>query len=479
MFIMRKVILLLFAVTAITSCKSSKSKKGKAGKPGVQGEIVVTQKGQEWSSKRPYGMVPIPGGAFVLGQSDMDFTGTDTKSPLTTVTVSAFYMDDTEVTNAEYRVFVNYVRDSIVRSTLAEKAGGEGGGGKGEEGIERYAYLNKKSEEEQSAYQQYLEEHGGRDGYDETKKLDWSVPIEWSTRNYPDVAYAEAMESLYYPPEERFNNERVLDSRKLIYRFTWIDQLEAVKNKGRGKNFMKTESIAIYPDTTVWLRDFNYSFNEPLFEQYFWHKAYSKYPVVGVTWDQARAFCAYSTKAKNDYNQSLKKRKERIFPYRLPSEVEWEYAARGGLENAPYPWGGPYLIDDRGCYLANFKPKRGDYMESEKGFLYTAPVKSFHKNGFGLYDMAGNVSEWTISAYNNSSYIISSTLNPYLGNRIEDPRKVIKGGSWKDIGYMLMLSERDWEHKDSARSFIGFRRVQTTPEGAKVKYPSIQKHQIR
>lgn len=287
------------------------------------------------------------------------------------------------------------------------------------------------------------------------------------------------MESLYYPPEERFNNERVLDPRKLVYQFTWIDQLEAVKKKGRGEDFIRREATPIYPDTTVWLRDFNYSFNEPLFEQYFWHKAYSKYPVVGVTWDQARAFCAYSTKSKNDFNQSRKKKLEKVFPYRLPSEVEWEYAARGGLENAPYPWGGPYLIDDRGCYLANFKPKRGDYMESEKGYLYTAPVKSFHKNGFGLYDMAGNVSEWTVSAYNNSSYVISSTLNPYLGNRIEDPRKVIKGGSWKDIGYMLMVSERDWEHKDSARSYIGFRRVQTIPEGAKGKFPKSAKYQTK
>ncbi len=471
---MRKVLLLLLTATTIISCNSSK--KGRAGKPGIQGEIVATEKSQQWNAKRPYGMVPIPGGAFVLGQSDMDFTSTDTKAPLTTVTVSAFYMDDTEVTNAEYRIFVNYVRDSIVRSQLAERAGDEGGD---EEGIGRYAYLNKKSEDEENAYQTMINERGGRDGYDESKKLDWSVPIEWNTSRYPDVAYAEVMESLYYPPEERFNNERVLDSRKLVYRFTWVDQLEAVKKKGRGENFLKTESIAIYPDTTVWLRDFNYSFNEPLFEQYFWHKAYSKYPVVGVTWDQARAFCAYSTKSKNDFNQSKKKKLDKVFPYRLPSEVEWEYAARGGMENAPYPWGGPYLIDDRGCYLANFKPKRGDYMENEKGYLYTAPVKSFHKNGFGLYDMAGNVSEWTVSAYNNSSYIISSTLNPYLGNRIEDPRKVIKGGSWKDIGYMLMVSERDWENKDSARSYIGFRRVQTIPEGSKVKFPPVQKHQIR
>ncbi|MDR3272921.1 MAG: gliding motility lipoprotein GldK [Flavobacteriaceae bacterium] len=474
---MKKILLLLLVLTLVVSCKSLR--KGKTGKPGERGEVVTSHKNQNWISERPIGMVPIPGGAFVLGQSDMDFNATEVKALQTTVTISSFYMDDTEVTNAEYRQFINYVRDSIVRTLLAEKAGTESSGkGKGE-GIGDYAYRSKKSEKEQSAYQKFLEEKGGRDGYDNVgKELDWSVPLEWNPERYPDVAYAEAIESVYYTPEERFNGERVIDGRKLVYKFSWLDQLEAIRKKGRGKGLIKTEAIAIYPDTTVWLRDFNYSYNEPLFEQYFWHKAFKNYPIVGVTWNQARAFCAYSTKNKNDWNQSRKKKKDKVFEYRLPTEVEWEYAARGGLENAPYPWGGPYLIDDRGCYLANFKPKRGDYIEDHEkaNYMYTAPVRSFHKNGFGLYEMAGNVSEWTGSAFNNSSYTIASTMNPYLGNRIEDARKVIKGGSWKDIGYMLMVGERDWEHKDSARSYIGFRRVQSIPEGLKVKYPQIKKY---
>lgn len=159
--------------------------------------------------------------------------------------------------------------------------------------------------------------------------------------------------------------------------------------------------------------------------------------------------------------------------FRLPTEAEWEYAARGGKENATYPWGGPYLQDDRGCYLANFKPKRGNYIEDEKKgtYTYTAPVKSFPKNGYGLYDMAGNVAEWTQSPYNNSTYEFSSTLNPYLSNQAyQEPKKVVRGGSWKDVGYLLMTGYRDYEYKDSARSYIGFRTVQDIPEGsAKIK----------
>ncbi len=349
---------------------------------------------------------------------------------------------------------------------LAEAAGDGGGNGNGA-GIADYAYLSKKADN-QTPYQEYLESQGGRDGYDESKRLDWSVPLHWTTADYPDVQYAEVLESMYLPKAERINNERVIDTRKLKYSFQWEDVESAVKDKSRGTKYLKKESIAVYPDTTVWIKDFNYAYNEPLYDGYFWHSAYKNYPVVGVTWDQARAYCNFKSKLKSDYNESLKKRKQKPMAFRLPTEAEWEYAARGGLDNATYPWGGPYLIDDRGCYLANFKPKRGTYIEDEKKgtYTYTAPVKQFPKNGYGLYDMAGNVSEWTESPYNNSTYLFSSTLNPYLSNQAyKEVRKVVRGGSWKDVGYMLMTGYRDWERKDSARSYIGFRTVQDIPEG--------------
>jgi len=106
-------------------------------------------------------------------------------------------------------------------------------------------------------------------------------------------------------------------------------------------------------------------------------------------------------------------------------------------------------------------------MEDEKlgTYTYAAPVKKFKKNSFGLFDMAGNVSEWTESAYNNSSYGFSSTLNPSTKDK-EDAKRSVRGGSWKDVGYMLMTGARDFEMKDSARSYIGFRTVQDIPEAA-------------
>lgn len=96
--------------------------------------------------------------------------------------------------------------------------------------------------------------------------------------------------------------------------------------------------------------------------------------------------------------------------FRLPTEAEWEYAARGGLESATFPWGGPYTKSDRGCFLANFKPNRGDYAADQA--LYTVEAKSYESNGYNLYNMAGNVSEWTDSAYDANSYEFMSTMNP-------------------------------------------------------------------
>ena len=463
---MKRVFLILMSATVVMSC--SKRGGASAGKPGSKGELIPRGKSKSFVAERPYGMVAIPGGSFVMGLADQDFTNTPEKAMLKTVTVSSFFMDETETTNAKYREFINYVRDSVVRSLLAEAAGDGAADGDGNS-IGDYAYLSKKAGENKTAYQDFMESQGGRDGYNESKKLDWSVPLKYKTSDYPDAQYAEILESIYIPPAERINNERLIDTRKLLYAYTWEDMSSAVKDKSRGDKYLKKESIAIYPDTAVWVKDFNYAYNEPLYDGYFWHSSYKNYPVVGVTWDQARAYANFKSKLKSDYNESLKKRKQKPMNFRLPTEAEWEYAARGGKENATYPWGGPYLQDDRGCYLANFKPKRGNYIEDEKKgtYTYTAPVKQFPKNGFGLYDMAGNVAEWTESPYNNATYQFASTLNPNLSNQAyKEPRKSVRGGSWKDIGYLLMTGYRDYERKDSARSYIGFRTVQDIPEGS-------------
>ena len=188
---------------------------------------------------------------------------------------------------------------------------------------------------------------------------------------------------------------------------------------------------------------------------YFWHDAYSTYPVVGVTWKQANAFCQWRTNTKNAY-QRTKKKKSLVPEFRLPTEAEWEYAARGGLQSAMYPWGGPYTKNDRGCFMANFKPMRGDYAVDQA--LYTVEANAYDPNGYNLFNMAGNVAEWVASSYEQDAYEFSASMNPNVNN-LYNEKKVIRGGSWKDVKYFLQVSSRDYEYENQPRSYIGFRTV--------------------
>jgi len=224
------------------------------------------------------------------------------------------------------------------------------------------------------------------------------------------------------------------------------------------------EHVHVYPDTLSWIADFTYSYNDPLTTHYFYHPGFGDYPVVGISWKQAKAFCNWRTKIQNDYLSG--QNKSPFFAYRLPTEAEWEYASRGENQNAIYPWGGYYTRDEKGYFRANFKPLRGNYIEDNG--LTAMKVGSFMENNYCLYDMAGNVAEWTSNAYDESAYLFISDLNPNLeyNARIDDPavmkRKVIRGGSWKDHTHMIKTSTRSYEYQDSAKSYIGFRCVRST-----------------
>jgi gliding motility-associated lipoprotein GldK len=306
---------------------------------------------------------------------------------------------------------------------------------------------------EQYEYDNYF---GMGEDFYEGRKINNRIELIWDTANYPDEYYTEVMDSIYIRPEEAYNGQRTIKTEKLIFQYTWMDIQAAAKDiSKRRKDYIIKEEVPIYPDTTVWIKDYNYSYNEPMHNDYFWHQAYGDYPVVGVNWKQAKAFTAWRTLYKNSYQKS--RRRQHVNSFRLPSEAEWEYAARGGLESASYPWGGPYTKNDRGCFRANFKPLRGDYAADQA--LYTVEAKSYEPNDYNLYNMAGNVAEWVDASYDPSSYDFSSNMNPNV-NDPENYRKVVRGGSWKDIAYFLQVSSRDYEYRDSARSYIGFRTVQ-------------------
>ncbi len=439
---MKKIISLIAILAIMAGCSR-----------GDRGQLVGAS-GKKWNPEKPYGMTLVPGGAFIMGKADDDIA--DMKNaPPKTVTVRTFYMDETEITNSEYRQFTNWVRDSIVRMRLAIEAdfnGAEAGG----EGIGEYAFLDSDPES-MSVYEKYMYDNYTSFSEDyEGRKLNKDIDIIWDTNEYPDEAYARVMDSMYIPLEESYNGQRTIDVKKLNFKYRWMDIQKAARSKAQKRSdFIITEEVAVYPDTAVWIKDFNYSYNEPMHNDYYWHSAFDDYPVVGVSWKQAKAFTQWRTLYHNAFRKE--KGTHDVPSYRLPTEAEWEYAARGGLQSATYPWGGPYAKNDRGCFMANFKPLRGDYAADQA--LYTVEAKSYEPNDYNLYNMAGNVSEWVNSSYDAAAYEYMSSMNPTVNNE-DDMRKVVRGGSWKDVAYFLQVSTRDYEYSDTARSYIGFRTVQ-------------------
>ena len=457
--LMKRYLVLLTLSLFIASCGSKN-----------RGELIgVKQK--KWFGEKPFGMTLIEGGAYIMGKSDEDIAQLQ-NAPARTVTVPSFYMDETEITNSEYRQFVYWVKDSIALSMLARKADELELGEDNKDGIGEFAFQDSDTSK-LSEFQKYM-----RSNYydlDEDlyagRALNWDADLTWETEDYTDQNYAEVMDSLYLPPEQWYNGEIKLDVAKLVYSYTWFDAESAAAESKRTKKqfidrtpFIKKEEVQIYPDTTVWIKDFMYSYNEPMHNDYFSHPAYQDYPVVGVSWNQAVAFCNWRTNFKNGYQRS--KGDPSVSRFRLPNEGEWEYAARGGIPSGTYPWGSPYLLNDRACFLANFKPLRGDYASDQA--VYTVEAKSYLPNDYNLYNMAGNVAEWTNSSHNSGAYDYVASLNPSLSLPNES-KKVVRGGSWKDVAYFLRVSSRDYEYSDTSRSYIGFRTVQDYMGSQKVK----------
>ncbi|WP_046371291.1 SUMF1/EgtB/PvdO family nonheme iron enzyme [Flavihumibacter petaseus] len=408
--------------TLVVSCgKLGKSSKGN-GVP-QDGQLHGVSAGNKYSMPKPPGMVYVPPGTFHMGPSDEDinfaFTARNKQ-----VSINGFWMDATEITNNEYRQFVYWVRDSTAAKLM---------------GFVKNA-----------------------DGVD---YVDWNKA---NTIKWGDKATVEKIDQLILSPENRIFGKKEIDASKLIYHSEIFDNKDAARRENAGKprsQFIVKKDVRIYPDTLVWIRDFAYSYNEPMTKRYFSHPAFGNYPVVGVNWNQATAFCEWRTHYLNAFLASKKRAQESDF--RLPTEAEWEYAARGGRSQSMFPWGNYYLRNKKGCLLANFKPGRGNYPED--GGFYTVRADAYWPNDFGLYNMAGNVAEWTSSLYYEGGYNFQHDMNPDIRYNAKDSdpprmkRKVLRGGSWKDVGYFLQTGTRSYEYQDTAKSYIGFRTVIDLP----------------
>lgn len=469
---MRKLVLfaLTAAVIALTSCS-----KPKGQLTGIYGNITP--------EATPYGMVRIPRGSFLMGPNDQSATWAIQPNQRD-VTVESFWMDITEITNGEYKQFVVWVRDSIARTQLArmevDVLGVE---------AEDAKYFSVK-------YDPYNE------AADPDTILNWKVRIPWKAKwtyegDEEENATYLAVNSVFYQSGDK-TEERQLNAHVMNYSYKWLARDQAklpgnsfnpktgkyhdwaevtidtayydetgkiinkvIKKKLRQRgDLISRRIINIYPDTMCWMTEFTYSYNEPAMLNYFSHPSYGYFPVVGVTWEQAQAFCHW----RNAQYQNVSKM-PRAQEYRLPTEAEWEYAARGGKLNSAYPWGGPYIRDAKGCFMANFKPLRGNY--TEDGYFLPAAVGTYDPNDYGLYDMAGNVSEWIDDTYDETTSSFALDMNPSYKYEAREGdlkimrRKVIKGGSWKDVGAYLQCGMRDFEYQDVCRPSIGFRCVRT------------------
>ena len=427
---MKKILFLSTVVALLSGCAGSGN-----------GELIGGTDRLVWNPTDPYGMVFIPQGSFVMGPSDQDvpFANVSTNQR---VSVGAFYMDKTEITNDEYRQFERWVVDSMIRTELEMFKTNR----KGDTVFSKYAIKTDT-------------------GLFYLAKIDWNSRIDKDSfdsyydslfiKTYVDGKPIKEEDNFIYRYEVL--NVRVLSKANKINE----EAIDTMEESTYREKFVVEKAVKMYPSTLDYQSDYAYANNETDATFNYEHEAHDDYPLVGVTWEQATAFCHWRTHIMNSY---LRSQNEPILPnFRLPTETEWEYAARGNLSQSPYPWGGPYTRNMRGCFLANFKPLRGNY--TADGGLKAIKVKSYNPNNYGLYDMAGNVAEWTSTVYDETSGSYSHDMNSdnsYVSEN-EDAnvlkRKVTRGGSWKDIAYFVQTSTRTYEYDDVSTSYIGFRCV--------------------
>jgi gliding motility-associated lipoprotein GldK len=285
------------------------------------------------------------------------------------------------------------------------------------------------------------------------------VPIQggtfWMGQSDEDIAFTNSSDNKQITISEFYMDKYEVSNNKYRQFLQAVEDpnKSLITNTNAPETAMqapKFDIATLKPDTTLWKKSYAYHYGDPLMDFYFDHPAFDNYPVVGVSYDQAMKYCEWRT-----YHMRANDDQEFDMPdFRLPTEAEWEYAAKGGIQQAKYPWGGPYVKNSRGCLQANFKPGRGNY--TDDGFAYSAPVDVFEPNGFGLYNMSGNVAEWVLDAYKSSAYASTWDLNPIYLNKNEK-RKVVRGGSWKDISHYLETSTRTYEYQNQGQSHIGFR----------------------
>ena len=221
------------------------------------------------------------------------------------------------------------------------------------------------------------------------------------------------------------------------------DRLYASKFEVSNKNYRefltalikenrKAELSIARIDTLKWNDNISSYSNNPYVEYYHKHPAYNDYPVVNVSYEAAQLYCDWLTKT---YNSSPKRKFNKV-KFRLPSESEWEMAARGGDSMAKYPWKGEFLRNKKGLYLCNFAREANDTIgiadKLNDSADITAQVNAYYPNQFGMFNLSGNVAEM-----------------------ISD-KQFVKGGSWQSTSEFLTIKSKQ-SNDGNPKTTAGFR----------------------
>ncbi|HUR67083.1 MAG TPA: SUMF1/EgtB/PvdO family nonheme iron enzyme [Chitinophagaceae bacterium] len=254
--------------------------------------------------------------------------------------------------------------------------------------------------------------------------IDWSQKINWD-----DKQLAGMMISM----ENNYSGKKEIDPEKITWTINY---------------FGHPETISVYPDTLTWIRDFKFSYNEPLVKKYFAHEEYDNYPVVGINIKQAMAFCEWKT---GQVMRSLKTKDTSIqVQVELPTNAEWESAAFEDRDSTllstkgkVYHYNFGNIIDGNRVTIKSYK---------DDGYFYTSPVKSYKAGLYGLYDMKGNVAEWTLTS-------MEEVMNAEVKAGRQKSLFVAKGGGWNSTPFYLQAGACQFLPANEAHSYIGFRYV--------------------
>ena len=469
----------------------------------------------------PPGMVYVPGGTTIIKYSQQSTDSNCVKK----VSLSSYFIDRTEVTNQQYRQFVEWVVDSIA--------------------ITKYLKDEDKFFKEAKPEAAAAEVKTG----DSTNPAPATQPatagparrINWARVDHKDLFNNEEYKDRLRP---------MLDEKGQVKKDSIFFTYSYLRSNGTNSKVKPgtwgSSVVNVFPDEEIWAKDFPGAQTDILVENYFTSEPYDDYPVVGVTWQQANAFTHWRSNNASTYSNVADYMKSYHLSYSLPSEAQWVYAARQDMkalgvltkpvneekkevkeekkskktkketkkEEAPVAaaetpaapalstddpnssWSAttaktvdnsaalkgdsldfydPTIADevntipsDKRGLSANFKQDEGDL--TSDGSAFTVPVMSYSPNEFGIYNMIGNVAEWTKDAYSPSAFAFVSDVNPVLlydaDSNDTDPmkRKVVRGGSFNSPAKELSPYFRSYELQGTAHSYIGFRCVMGAPE---------------